>query len=67
MISQEGYHVLRAILGSERTIAVAKTLIIEAYTPTRLYPEPLRVIEGYKEFLLSVKTLSFDLRNHQSI
>ncbi|RLF22526.1 MAG: hypothetical protein DRN15_08800 [Thermoprotei archaeon] len=62
MLAQGGYHVLCAILGSEKTIAVAKALIIEAYTPTRLYPEPLRVIEGDEEFLLSVKTLSFDLR-----
>ena len=49
-------------LGDDETITVAKALIIQAYTPTRLYPEPLRVIEGDDEFLLSVKTLSFDLR-----
>ncbi|MCS7374313.1 MAG: DUF87 domain-containing protein [archaeon GB-1845-036] len=66
MISQGGYHVLCSILGSEKIVTAAKALIIQAYTPTKIYPEPLRVVEGDEEFLLSVKTLSFDLRasNH---
>ena len=66
MIAQGGYHVLCTILGDEKTITVAKALILEAYTPTRPYPEPLKAVEGDSEFLLCAKTLSFDLRpsNH---
>ena len=62
MLAQGSYHILCAVLGDKATIAVAKALIHQAYTPTRLYPEPLKAVEDDSEFTISVKTLSFDLR-----
>ena len=62
MLAQGGYHVLCAVVGDKDITKIAMGLIQQAYTPTRLYPEPLRVLEGDGELLLSAKTLSFDLR-----
>ena len=67
MVSQGGFYVQSLIIAPEKsTVLSAKALIIGAYSPTRLVPHPLRVLEADSELLQLARTFSFDLRRKRS-
>ena len=68
MVAQGGFYSQVVLMAPERdTVLSAKALIVGAYSPTRLVPHPLSVLNADYELLKNASSFSFDMRRKRNL